>query len=104
MYNSYLGNNAYGMYANYTQPYGQYQATQMQMRQNPMQPQPQAQPQEMPFSDVRYGTLDEAKAHIVMPGKAVMFINRNLGEFYVKSANQMGEPLLETFKYSKRCK
>lgn len=72
----------------------------MQQRPTPMQPQQPMQPQEIPFSDVRYGTLDEAKAYIVMPGKSAMFINRNLGEFYVKSANNMGEPLLETFKYS----
>lgn len=99
--NSYLGQSQYNnQYYPYQQNYQNYTNMQMQQRPAPMQPQQTMQPQEMPFSDVRYGTLDEAKAHIVMPGKAVMFINRNLGEFYVKSANNMGEPLLESFKYS----
>jgi uncharacterized protein with NAD-binding domain and iron-sulfur cluster len=98
-----MGNNQYGQYyPNYSQNnYGAgYQYAQPQTRQNVMQPAVQTQ-QELPFNDVRYGTIDEAKGHLVAPNTAVMFINRNLGEFYVKSANQMGEPLLETFKYSK---
>ena len=96
------GYNQYGQYfPNYSQNnYGAYQQMQPQAIENPMQA-PKVQMQEIPFADVRYGTLDEAKAHIVAPMKSVMFINRTLGEFYVKSANQMGEPLLETFKYSK---
>ena len=87
--NGYFGN--YSPY--YQQSYMSYQQPQMQMQ--------QTQPS-VPFSDVRYGTLDEAKAHIVMPGGSVMFIDRNLGEFYVKSANQMGEPALEEFEFKKK--
>lgn len=86
-----FGVNQYSGYAN-----NGYQMQQPQTR----QPQ-QTQYQELPFREVRYGTIDEAKAHIVMPNQAVMFINRNLNEFYIKSANGMGEPLVETFKYSK---
>ena len=103
MYNSYLNNNSplgqsylnygggnYNAYPNMQQP---------QQRPYPMQ-QPQ-QVQDMPFREVRYGTLDEAKANLVMPNQAIMIINRNLGEFYIKSANGRGEPTVEAFKYSK---
>lgn len=92
-------------YAGYMPSYGNYQAPAMQQRpmQQPIQ-QPAQQPmqaQDIPFREVRYGTLDEAKAHIVMPASSTMFIDRSKSEFYVKSANNMGEPSLETFKYSK---
>lgn len=87
-------NNQFYPNTQYGQPYNYMY--QNQMPQKPLQPQ-----QEMPFKEVRYGTIDEAKAHIVMPNQSVMFINRNIGEFYVKSANNMGEPLLETFKFEK---
>lgn len=99
MYNSYL-NNAYGQpYSPYGQNnYNGYQNVQMPQQPSPMQ---QQQPvQKTPFKEVRYGTLDEAKAHVVFPNEAIMFINRNLGEFYIKSANSMGEPVCEAFKYS----
>lgn len=90
MYNNNPYNSYYGGYQpnyNYQQPTYNYQ-----------QP---VQKQDMPFSDVRYGTLDEAKAFIVMPAKSVMIINKNMGEFYIKTADSMGNSALETFKYTK---
>ena len=94
--NNYMGMNQYGQYnPNYMQGYQAYQ--QQPLRQQPAQP---VQNQDVPFSEVRYGTLDEAKAYIVMPTKSVMIINRGAGEFYIKTANSMGEPTLETFKYA----
>lgn len=100
--NNYMG---YGQYSQYNPNYMQgYQGFQQQRpMQQPLQQTPTQQPmqsQEPPFSEVRYGTLDEAKAYIVMPNRAVMFINRGVGEFYIKSANSMGEPTLETYKYT----
>ena len=101
--NSYMGYGQYPQYnPNYMQGYQGFQQQQQRPMQQPFQQAPAQQPmqnQEVPFSEVRYGTLDEAKAYIVMPGRAVMFINRSVGEFYIKSANNMGEPTLETFKY-----
>lgn len=99
MYNSYL-NNGYGQsYPYYGQNnYNAYPNVQMGQQSTPMQAQ---QPvQKAPFKEVRYGTLDEAKAYVVFPNEAIMFINRNLSEFYIKSANSMGEPSFEAFKYS----
>lgn len=97
--NSYMGNSySSPMYNSYGQGYGMYQPQTMQ----PRQTQPTMTPQQdVPFSDVRFGTIDEAKAYIVMPNRSVMFINRNVGEFYIKTANNMGEPVLESFKYTK---
>ena len=100
-------NNSYGnpYYTGYMPTYMNYGNPQLQQRpmQQPIQ-QPTQQPmqaQDIPFREVRYGTLDEAKAHIVMPASSTMFIDRSKSEFYVKSANSMGEPSLEAFKYSK---
>lgn len=96
--NNYMGYSQYPQYnPNYMQGYQAFQ----QPIQRPMQPQPIQTNQEIIFSEVRYGTAEEAKAHLVPPNKAVMFINRNVGEFYIKSANGMGEPTFETFTYSK---
>lgn len=91
--NSYFGNSQYpnSYYSPYGQVYGNgYQPQQMQQKQN--------QVQDIPFSIVRFGTLDEAKAHIVPPSKAIMFIKSDFSEFYIKSADNMGNPALETFK------
>ena len=102
--NNYMGFNQYGQYnPNYIQGYQQFQQPQQQRPlQQPIQQTTQQpmQSQEVPFSEVRYGTLDEAKAFIVAPNRAVMFINRGVSEFYIKSANGMGEPTLETYKYT----
>lgn len=99
--NNYMGYGQYPQYnPNYMQGYQQFQ--QQRPMQQPIQQSQTQQPlqnQEVPFSEVRYGTLDEAKAYLVMPNRAVMFINRGVGEFYIKSANSMGEPTLETYKY-----
>ena len=82
--NSYIGNSQYNggqYYPSYT---------------------PYMQPKQMSaFSDVMYGTLAEASAYIVPPTKSYMFINRDNMEFYVKSADNMGNSTLETYKYSK---
>jgi hypothetical protein len=95
--NSYMGNMQYN-----TQPYASYgyngygyQSPVTQQVQKPVQP------QDFPFSVVRFGTLDEAKGHIVPPSKAIMFIKSDFSELYVKSADAMGNPALETFKCSR---
>jgi len=99
MYN----NNYFGQYPNYNQNYNPPYMNYQNPMQNSVKPiiQQQVQ-QELPFAEVRYGTLDEAKGYIVYPTKSVMFIDRSLGEIYIKSANQMGEPTLEEFTFKKK--
>lgn len=87
MYNNYLGNNQYAQqyYPNYMPNYN-YQQTPIQ--------------QDSPM-ELKFGTLDEAKAYIVPPTKSVMFIDKDKSEFYVKTADNMGKSVLEEYKYSK---
>lgn len=96
--NSYLSNMQYN-----TQPYNSYGYNNYGMYQPQVQQQVQksVQTQDFPFSVVRFGTLDEAKGHIVPPSKAIMFIKSDFSEIYVKSADAMGNPALETFKCSR---
>lgn len=92
------GTNPY--YTGYQQPYqlNQFMNTNRQEQVQPMQ---NIQPvQDIPFSDVRYGTLDEAKGYIVAPSRAVMFIDQDKSQFYIKRADTMGKPTLESYKYS----
>lgn len=96
--NSYLGNAPFNNtgYVPYTGAINQFQ--------RPVMPQPQVQPQQyadVPFVLTAYGTLDEVKAQMVAPTKAIMFIDKAKNEFYIKSCDAMGNPALETFKYSK---
>ena len=92
-------NNQYTPYNGYVQPYMAYQQ-QYQNRQPVQMQQPQQEPQQdIPFSEVRYGTLDQAKGYIVMPNRAVMFIDQDKSEFYINRADAMGKPYLETYKY-----
>ncbi len=76
-------------YYGYQQPYYQ-----------PQQPTQHFQPNA--FGKVLYGTLDEAKAYILMPNESIMIINKELGEFYVKVADSMGKSVLEEFYYGKK--
>ena len=96
--NSYLSNMQYN-----TQPYASYGYNNYGLYQPQVQQQVQkpVQTQDFPFSVVRFGTLDEAKGHIVPPSKAIMFIKSDFSEIYVKSADAMGNPALETFKCSR---
>ena len=101
------GNYGYGVgygtnpyYQGYQQPYQQNQFMNVN-RQEQAQPMQNIQPiQDIPFSDVRYGTLDEAKGYIVAPTRAVMFIDQDKSQFYIKRADSMGKPTLESYKYS----
>lgn len=96
--NSYLGNMQYNTQPYNSYGYNNYGSYQPQMQ---LQSQKPLQQQDFPFSVVRFGTLDEAKGHIVPPSRAIMFIKSDFSEIYVKSADAMGNPALETFKCSR---
>ena len=96
--NSYM-NNQYTPYNGYVQPYMAYQQQYQNRQPVQMQHQQQEPQQDIPFSEVRYGTLDQAKGYIVMPNRAVMFIDQDKSEFYINRADAMGKPYLETYKY-----
>lgn len=98
--NSYM-NNQYMPYMGYTQPYTTYQQQMQQSRQQMpiQQPQPDM-PQNAPFSQVLYGTYDQAKGHIVAPNGSVMFIDPDKSEVYIRKADGLGKQALETYKYS----
>lgn len=92
--------NGYGGYYNGYPQYGNtmgYQQFQQPMVQQQMM-NTQQQNTEIPFSEIHFGTMKEAEAHIVAPMRSVLFFNRALNEIYIKSADNMGNPLLETFK------
>lgn len=99
MYNNYFGQ--YPTYQNYGQ-YPQYQPLQQRPQMQPMVQQPVEQQPKMPFSEVRYGTRAEAEARVVYPTESIMFIDKNLGEIYIKTANQMGEPTFEEFTFKRK--
>lgn len=65
--------------------------------------QPQmVQPQNnMPFNDVRFATIEEAKAYIMLPNTKVMFMDRDNSVFYIKSADSLGKSTIEAFKYAR---
>ena len=87
-------------YTNYTSPYS-YMGTsypQYNVGYNQYQQPIQQQDQGCPFELVRFGTLDEVKGRLVSPSKAILFIKSDFSEFYVKSADAMGNSSLETFK------
>ncbi len=95
--NSYLGNMQYN-----TQPYASYGYNGYGYQSPiPQQTQKPVQPQNFPFSIVRFGTLDEIKGQLVSPSSAIMFIKNDLSEMYIKSADAMGNSALETFKCSR---
>lgn len=93
---------AYNGYGGYYNGYPQYSGVGYQQFQQPMMQQQmmntQQQNNDIPFSEMHFGTIKEAEAHIVSPMKSVLFYNTALGEVYIKSADNMGKPMLETFK------
>lgn len=93
-YNGYGG--YYNSYPQFNSNMGYQQFQQPLMQQQMMSGQQQSN--EIPFSEMHFGTIKEAEAHIVPPMKSVLFYNTALGEVYIKSADNMGKPMLETFK------
>lgn len=96
--NSYLNNMQYN-----TQPYASYGYNGYGYQPQVAQPQqqivqPQAQNNDIPFSEMHFGNLKEAEAYIVAPMKSVLFLNKAEGEIYVKSADNMGNPSFMTYK------
>lgn len=93
---------AYNGYGGYYNGYPQYTGVGYQQFQQPIMQQQmmnaQQQTAEIPFYEMHFGTIKEAEAHIVPPMKSVLFYNTALGEVYIKSADNMGKPTLETFK------
>lgn len=86
-------------YMGYTQPYMAYQQQMQGRQQMPMQ-QPQEENQTVPFSEVLYGTLEQAKGRIVLPNRSVLFINSDKKEAYVSWTEANGKPHFETYNYS----
>mgnify|MGYP003293358250 CR=1 FL=1 len=93
-------NNQYTPYMSYQQPYISYQQPIQQSRQQVSMQQSQELPQNTPFSQVVYGTYDQAKGYIVTPNMSVMFIDPDKNEVYVRKADGLGKQALETYKYS----
>ena len=94
---------AYNGYGGYYNSYPQFNSNMgYQQYQNPIMQQQvmngQQQGNDIPFSEMHFGTFKEAEAYIVPPMKSVVFYNTALGEIYIKSADNMGKPALETFK------
>ena len=97
--NSYM-NNQYTPYMGYTQPYMAYQQQMQQARQQmPMQQPQQEMPQHAPFSQILYGTYDQAKGHIAGPNGSVMFIDPDKSEVYIRKGDALGKQTLEGYKY-----
>ena len=89
-----FNNSYYNQPYTYGQTYAQNYTPTIQRPVQPIQ-------QDSPFGVVRFGTLDEAKAQLVPPAKASMFIKSDFSEIYVKSADAMGNSALEVFKCSR---
>lgn len=88
------GTNPY--YQGYQQPYqqNQFRQEQPQPMQNIEQP-----IRNVPFSQVLYGTLEQAKGQIMFPGKSMLFINPNKNEAYFTSADSDGKPTFKVYEY-----
>jgi hypothetical protein len=89
-----FNNSYYNQPYTYGQTYAQNYTPTIQRPVQPIQ-------QDSPFGVVRFGTLDEAKAQLVPPARASMFIKSDFSEIYVKSADAMGNSALEVFKCSR---
>lgn len=92
MFNNSYMNNQYAPYMSYQQPYMGYQQQIQQVQSDA--------PKNAPFSQVVYGTYDQAKGYIVTPNMSVMFIDPDKNEVYIRKADGLGKQALETYKYS----
>lgn len=93
-YNPNFGNpyqRNYGV-PNYAQP--QYQMQPQQMVQQPQQP----MQYEVPIQSTIYATLKEAEGQIMYPNTKILFIDKENGMSYLKSANNDGVSSIRYFK------
>lgn len=92
--------NLYNPYArNFPQPnygQGQFQQPQQYMQQPIMQQ--QVQQYETPLQATIYATLKEAEGHIVYPNTKLLFIDKQNGMSYLKTANNEGQSFMRYFK------
>lgn len=96
----------YGYNPNFTNPYARYgmpSYNQPQYQPQPQQTMPQQQPQpqvvyEIPIQNVGYATLKEAEAFIVFPNSKALFIDKEKGMSYLKTANGDGVSSIRYFK------
>lgn len=99
-YGSYLGSN--GFYNPYQTNYqaNQFQGSQGQI--NGSQGQyVQQNTNDMPIQGVKFVTADEARAFMVLPNTRVMLMDRNNSIFYIKSADSLGQSMLEAYEFKK---
>lgn len=99
----------YGQYNAYQNPYIQPYPQQPYVPQQVVQPQQQMQAQrqqqvqqqqyEAPIQDLRFATLEEAKAYIVMPNTRALLIDRQNGIALMKSADNIGQSFAQYFKF-----
>lgn len=52
--------------------------------------------------DIRYGTLEDIQKYPLLPMGSITFVNSDVGEFYVKTADNIGKPTIETYSYIKK--
>lgn len=81
------------------QNYGMYQQPNYQAQQQPIVQTQQTN--NSPFNDLRFATIEEAKAYIMLPNTKVMFMDRDNSIFYIKSADTLGKSTLEGYKYTR---
>lgn len=68
----------------------------------PMQQMPQQQVATAPvLQGVQFATFDEVKNFIIPPSTGRMFMDSNEQRFYVKTADGIGRPVIETFEFRK---
>jgi hypothetical protein len=93
------GTNPY--YQGYQQPYQQNQFMNMNRQEQPMRNiEPTQQIRSVPFTEVLFGTYDQAKGQIVLPNMSMLFIDPDKNEAYIRKADGLGKQALETYKYS----
>lgn len=99
-YGSYLGSS--GLYNPYQATYqpNQFQGAQGQINGSQGQYM-QQNTNDMPIQGVKFVNADEAKAFMVMPNTRVMLMDRNNSLFYIKSADSLGQSMLETYEFRK---
>lgn len=83
------------------QNYGMYQQPTYQQQQMMQQTQQYAPSNNLPFNDIKFATLKEAEAYMVLPNTKVMFMDRDNSVFYIKSADSLGKSTLEGFKFTR---
>lgn len=95
-----FGNQQYNPYIPQSQNYQQMMPPSMSLPSMQALPPTQQEQRRTNAEFIPVSSIQQAKEHIVQPNQMLYFMNNNVSEFYIKTADNFGTVQFKAFKFS----